>query len=462
MNAAHPELILSLPKDEGRPHHERPRAGRWPRPDLLAVLAVGLLGVSAGLWLVPGLAPALAGVALASLVIAWAALATPAARTAPWSWRIALGGLLATSFLALYPSVDLDISLPRLQGILLGVAAFGVLLSWLNSEQRLSRATAGLVVLVLLVSALGLVADWPNGGKGLALNAVYSQLPHWPGAVPYLEDRGLNPNKLAAPLAMLVPSAAAAGLFSRRRWQRIAWRFAALALFGAVLLTQSRSAYLAVAAGVLLVLTVASRRFLLLLVPVLALAAWLVAWSVGPRELVGDWPTPPMLGGGAGSLADGREAADYSLSSRVQVWTLARAMVDDFPLTGIGLGTFPDVAQSLYGPAYSDVAPLFPDDAEVPHAHNLALQVALDLGVPGLGFFVLLTACLGAAARRAIAWAPSPQTRGLAAGAAAGLLTYYVFGITDVIGPGEKPSILYWLLAATVVACARLPRIEPD
>jgi uncharacterized membrane protein YeaQ/YmgE (transglycosylase-associated protein family) len=50
--------------------------------------------------------------------------------------------------------------------------------------------------------------------------------------------------------------------------------------------------------------------------------------------------------------------------------------------------------------------------------------------------------------------------RGLAAGSACGLLAYYVFGLTDAIGLGEKPGIIYWMLLGVVGACARqaIPR----
>lgn len=54
----------------------------------------------------------------------------------------------------------------------------------------------------------------------------------------------------------------------------------------------------------------------------------------------------------------------------------AKMMIQDFPLTGVGMGIYSDVADTLY--PFAHVA-IF-----VSHAHNLFLQVAVDMGIPGL------------------------------------------------------------------------------
>jgi putative inorganic carbon (HCO3(-)) transporter len=67
---------------------------------------------------------------------------------------------------------------------------------------------------------------------------------------------------------------------------------------------------------------------------------------------------------------------------RVEIWSRALYMIQDFPFTGIGTGTFQSVANALY-PFF-----LAGPNAEIPHAHNLLLQVAVDLGIPGLIAFL--------------------------------------------------------------------------
>ncbi len=62
------------------------------------------------------------------------------------------------------------------------------------------------------------------------------------------------------------------------------------------------------------------------------------------------------------------------LAGRIELWARGIFMLEDFFFTGIGMGTYAQTANALY--PLRSVAP--------PHAHNLFLQVGLDLGMPGL------------------------------------------------------------------------------
>ena len=54
-----------------------------------------------------------------------------------------------------------------------------------------------------------------------------------------------------------------------------------------------------------------------------------------------------------------------TLPGRLEIWQRAIYVIQDFPFTGIGMGTFGPVAQTLY--------PFFGTNANalVPHAHNI-------------------------------------------------------------------------------------------
>jgi putative inorganic carbon (hco3(-)) transporter len=409
------------------------------------LLPIAVLGPIMAIWLGPTTFLTLPGMVLAAVLLAWTGLRV--ARGVPLVWLVAVGGLLVTALVGLYPSIDVGTSLTRLYGLVVGVTLVTVLLVGLRNRRALTGVAVVLLLLALTLAFVSLVGtNWPTGGKGLNLGPIYDRLPRVLGGLTRSEEAGIHPNKLAAPIAMLCAVGVAGLLFGGRRWIQVGWGVAVAMLLPLLVLMQSRSALLAVAGGILLVLAIRWRPLRLLFIPFAAGLALLLFSIATPELAEGVW-TAPRSNEGDVSL---------SFSDRREVWRMALAMISDFPMTGAGLGMFQPVSDLLYGRAF-----IFSKDVSLPHAHNLALQVAVDQGLPGLVFFILLSGCLVVTVRAALRNAGSPELRGLAAGASGGLLAYYVFGVTDAVGLGEKPGIIFWLLVAVIAAVARVPRVVP-
>ena len=113
-------------------------------------------------------------------------------------------------------------------------------------------------------------------------------------------------------------------------------------------------------------------------------------------------------------------------------------MIQDFPLTGVGLNTFPVVVEALYPLVLASADPRPP-----PHAHNFLLQVGVDFGVPGIMAVLWLLAVVFRLLWKT--W-PIEARRGqwLATGIAGGLTGHLVFGLTDAVALGAKPGFLLW------------------
>jgi O-antigen ligase len=175
------------------------------------------------------------------------------------------------------------------------------------------------------------------------------------------------------------------------------------------------------------------RRFLWAIPLGLALVG-VVVYSVGPREV-------------ATALLSVDHPLGVAVVLRLDMWLRALAMLRDMPYTGIGLDTFP-LIQSQFYPGV-----LLGRD---PHAHNLYLQLALDLGLPGLFAFCWLIvesarAVWRASPRRSL----GPGTQATLMGAVAGVLAYLSTGLLD--SPwAMKPGILLWVLLGLVLALSRL------
>jgi putative inorganic carbon (HCO3(-)) transporter len=147
-----------------------------------------------------------------------------------------------------------------------------------------------------------------------------------------------------------------------------------------------------------------------------------------------------------------------SIEGRVELWSRALYAIQDFPFTGPGLGAFRQVVHTLY--------PLFlvGPDTDMAHAHNVFLQVALDLGVPGLvAYLALVGTGLWLAWRtarpfRTEASSGSRRDAWLATGIAGSLVAFHIYGLTDAIALGAKPGVALWMLLGMVAALWRTRR----
>jgi putative inorganic carbon (HCO3(-)) transporter len=217
-------------------------------------------------------------------------------------------------------------------------------------------------------------------------------------------------------------------------------------LLALLLLTQSRSAWIA-AVGSLLSLWLFAvlvsppsgrRRFAGVLLLVVLLLLLVGLFAVGPARLQQLWDEPPGRTP-LGTLT--------TLEARKEIWHWALLTIQDFPLTGSGLGAFRRVAHRLY--------PLeIPQAGDIAHAHNIFLQVALDAGLPGL---VAYLALLGSGLFMALQVARRvPEYRPFALGLATALAAFHLFGLADAIAPGAKPGLLYWASLGLVTALHQL------
>jgi O-antigen ligase len=133
------------------------------------------------------------------------------------------------------------------------------------------------------------------------------------------------------------------------------------------------------------------------------------------------------------------ETLDTKLVARLDIWLSALRGIEDHAFTGTGLGVFNDIVPVRY--PYESVGLSY----SVSQAHNILLDTALALGLPGLAGLLLLLAGMAA-----LAWGHlrSNQAGGvLAGGVLAACLVYLVFGFTDALSFSSPFGLVLWLLA---------------
>jgi putative inorganic carbon (HCO3(-)) transporter len=365
----------------------------------------------------------------------------------------------------LYASVNLQLSLPKLTGIILGVATFYSIVNTVRTRKDIWLITGLFLLGGVGISLLSLVgADW-MATKFPIFAPIYKRLPQLIRGLTRSPGGGFHPNEVGGTLILFIPlafslllamvrvSAGSIWQMADSRWAAISYQPSAnrvrarwslciglsltlLITSFTFVLTQSRSAFLGL--GVALVtLGAIKNRWLRLLLCLAVVACSAVLWYFGP-EKVGRL----LLDVGEGTVAVGT----LTFAGRMEVWQRAIYMIQDFPYTGIGLNTFDLVANALY-PFF-----LIGPEAHAIHAHNNFLQVGVDLGIPGLVAYLGLLTAFALIGWKVYRYSNDRLLQALAAGLLCGMLAHQVYGLTDAITLGAKPGIVIWAMMGLMVA----------
>jgi putative inorganic carbon (HCO3(-)) transporter len=390
-----------------------------------------------GLMLPAGLSAAL-GVAVGFWLIRWIAWRRATVRTA---------GDLPIALLALLLPVTLWVTpLPQVTRqqvlwLLTGIAFYYVIVNWVTTRERERLLVLCLVAAGVLAALLAPVAvAWVTAIKLTIIpEALYRRLP-------LLTSNPLHPNVLAGALVLGLPVPLALLIFAGQRLQRYERIAATVAVAGmaiVLVLTKSRGAWLAAAVAAAVLLVLRWRRSLLVLGVAGVLAAFVLA-GIG-------WPTVAAKLNASGM--------DVGVPGRLEIWSRGLYLVQDFPFTGIGMGAFEQVTNALY--PYFLIGP----NADAPHAHNIFLQVAVDLGLPGLLAWLGLLCMVVLSAwrvhrtgrRGADMW-----TAGLGAGLLGSQVALAVHGLFDAAVWGAHSGIVVWVIWGLTMAAHNLRRAEGE
>jgi O-antigen ligase len=162
-------------------------------------------------------------------------------------------------------------------------------------------------------------------------------------------------------------------------------------------------------------------------------------------------PFPQLWAEIASNYGVASTVGQLEVGGRQAIWQRALYGIEDFPLSGMGLGSFRRLVYVLYP---------FPGtgfQGNFGHAHNFFLQTALDFGLPGL--IALLALYLLAIFQCTRLWRRTdwPESRVWAVGFLGALLAQTVYSLADAVSMGAKTNFLFWYLFALIFATVSLP-----
>jgi putative inorganic carbon (HCO3(-)) transporter len=361
----------------------------------------------------------------------WACLAVPALWLVRWAGQGAITRrtpvdipvlvLLLTVPVGLWASADLERSWPVVYQVVAQVALFYALVNTARSARWLTVLAGGLVLAALAVAALNLAEVLVLGERLFSGQDLASK--GWLGVT--------KRNIMGGVLALLLPIPLAWSLLGANRWPVRAILGLATVVVGVSLLAaQTRGAWVGLAIAVL-VIAIWRNRWFAILIPIGIAVLAVVTFYVGPAQM-SEW----LLALDATGSAQGRW----------ELWQRGVYMIQDFPFTGVGLGTFPLVGDLLY--------PLFSVESykDIPHVHNIYLQAGIDGGLPGLIAFVGLWSLALTLGWQTIRRARPGFQQALAVGLFGSVIVYLVHGLTDSISSFARAGIVVWGVLGTLLA----------
>ena len=348
----------------------------------------------------------------------------------PADWPISI--LVLMTIVSLWVSESPSQTVIQVLRLLTGIALFYAIVNWTVSSQRINWIVVGIVIFGFLLSLFALVSvEWSA-----------SKLPFFP---PDIYDRFLllvsdtaNPNVMAGTLVLILPVIIAILLFN---WTDLGWPLRIVAIFafllmaGVLILTQSRGAWMAFGFASIGLITLRWKRGWIL-IPISFLVIVAAIGYFERRLLLETIISSATIGG---------------IEGRIEVWSRAIFMIQDFPYTGVGMGLYGDVADLMY-PFYLH------GQSIVTHAHNLFLQVAVDLGIPGViawlaTFLIVICVSWKVYNNAKMRKYSNKYAIGLGAGLLCSQIALFVHGLTDAVTWGiVRPAPIVWVVWGLAIA----------
>ena len=235
----------------------------------------------------------------------------------------------------------------------------------LNTKEKLVRAALLLCVSMLLVSLYGVYQNVTGN-----ISAEWIDTEMFDNIGGRVVSTFENPNMLGEYLILLLPIVAAIFFGDRH----LSTKPASLAAFAVgclcLIYTWARGAWLGFLFAAVLFVLMWSRRSVALIVAGVCALPLLVPYL--PANIVSRFT----------SIGD---LTDTSTNYRVYIWRGSARMAADYAWTGVGVG---EQAFNRIYPYYS-----FAGIEKAPHAHNLFLQIFIELGIFGFVLFIATLIC---------------------------------------------------------------------
>jgi putative inorganic carbon (HCO3(-)) transporter len=350
-------------------------------------------------------------------------------------------GLIPISILI---SIQPAVSILQAVRLIYGIGLFYALNNWANENWRIQKLFDVIIYFGVLLSI----------GAPLFVNGSAIENPKVPflpsgtfGLFNPIFSDAVNSNVMSGALVVIMPLAFSIAIFAptMSHRHRVFNIFATSIILFVLILLQSRGGLFALFVSLIILISLRLKVLFntFVIIGALIIVFLLIVFINNTMVIKNDF--------------FGRLFVD-SISDRLNIWNRALLMIAEFPFTGVGMGMFEPVGLKLYAEYVSKL--------DVPHAHNMFLQIALDLGIIGLMMLILMFIKSFALLRNL--FKSEPKLRSYILGVAVSLVAVSTHGLTDAVLWGMVRSApLMWVIFGLVVClnnaqCALTPELQID
>ncbi|KXZ40512.1 O-antigen ligase [Alkalithermobacter thermoalcaliphilus JW-YL-7 = DSM 7308] len=237
-----------------------------------------------------------------------------------------------------------------------------------------------------------------------------------------------NPNVLGEYLVLLIPVTVSLFWHYEKITYKIGVIVVALSMTLCLLYTYSRGAWLGLLLATLVFAVLINKRMLLIVGLMILILPFILPGSILNRFL------------SIGNISE------TSSSYRVLVWTSSLNMAKDYWISGIGMGI--DTFTKVY-PLYAAKG------VYVLHAHNVYIQILIELGIVGLISFIGIIALFYKEMLNCINKKDKNLSK-LIIGISSGVAGFLFQGFVDNIWYNHRVSFIFWVLLSLGVISQRL------
>lgn len=313
-------------------------------------------------------------------------------------------------------------SLPKMLLMVSFMGMYFVIKNIINSPAMVKRCLYALVISSAVVSVYGIYQNYFG-----ALSTKWQDMEMFAeikGRVVSMFD---NPNVLGEFLILIFPITLALMATSKLSYERFFLFAISMMSCWCLVFTWSRGAWIGCMIATVLFLCVSSKYFFtagLLSLPWVGAFVWLKRDSLILTRLT--------------------SFGDSSTSYRLGIWKGVLRMLEDVGLFGIGIGEG----------AFKKIYPMYALTGieTAPHAHNLYLQIAVEMGVFALIAFLIFIFLF---AQFSFSFCKSAMNRSnklLSLGIFCGVLALLIQGMTDYVWYNYRVFLLFWMIVGLGVA----------